>query len=257
MTDTVLPTYSLTERDRRWTLARTFMEQEGLDALLVVGEHEDSGAGSLYVDTWFTNDRAGCTVVFPREGEPVMLVPIGTYLTCHMDAANKGEQQWLPPENLRIGHDSGAITATLNEFGLAGGTIGVVGLEPFGPFHPEGLVNYPLWNTILQRFPDATFEPVTPGISRLLALLSEEEITVVRHSARIGDAMAQAMVETARPGVPSSRARFTRPVWAWHTDAARSSQECISAPGHIRWAGDHRSGLLARRPRESFRTATS
>ncbi|MFE4693342.1 hypothetical protein ACFRH6_25270 [Streptomyces sp. NPDC056749] len=34
--------------------------------------------------------------------------------------------------------------------------------------------------------------------------LGEEEIAVLRHSARIGDAMVRAMVATAAPGVPES-----------------------------------------------------
>jgi len=69
-TGTVVPMFSLAERDRRWDLARSFMDREGLDALLVFGEHEDAGPAPFCLDTWFTNDRPGAIVVFPRTGEP-------------------------------------------------------------------------------------------------------------------------------------------------------------------------------------------
>ena len=46
-----IPTYSLTERDCRWALARTFMEHKGLDALLVLGDHEDAGPTPFSFDS--------------------------------------------------------------------------------------------------------------------------------------------------------------------------------------------------------------
>jgi hypothetical protein len=64
-----VPMYSLDERDRRWRLACSFMDREGLDALLVFSEHEDGGPAALCFDTWLTNDRPGAIVVFPRVGE--------------------------------------------------------------------------------------------------------------------------------------------------------------------------------------------
>jgi hypothetical protein len=76
MNDIAVPTLSTAERDRRWNLTRAFMAREDLDALLVFGEHEDAGPAQVAYDTWFTNERPGTTVVFPRDGEPIALSPL-------------------------------------------------------------------------------------------------------------------------------------------------------------------------------------
>ncbi|AXK36700.1 M24 family metallopeptidase [Streptomyces armeniacus] len=204
MTDPEVPAYSTAERDRRWNLARTFMAREGLDALLVFGEHEDAGPAPFAYDTWFTNGRAGTTVVFPRDGHPVSLFPMEMFAKDHLETARRGDAVWFPPRHVRASRDSRAIAATLGELGLAGGTVGVVGLEPAPPWHPEGIVPYGLWSSVLERFPGTEFRPVGMALARLMMPLSDEETAVVRRSARIGDAMARAMVGAAAAGVPES-----------------------------------------------------
>ncbi len=195
------PTYSLAERDRRWDLARKFLDREGLDAMLVFGEHEDAGPAPFCFDTWFTNDRPGMTVFFPRTGEPTAFVPISTYVLDHLEAWRRDDGSWIVAEGLRVGRHSGNIVEVLNEHGLTNGTIGVIGLEPYRPWHTEGIIPYQLWKAILADFPEIEFKPAGLAFARLMMRLSEEEIAVVRHAASIGDAMARAMVDAARPGV--------------------------------------------------------
>ncbi|TDD25557.1 M24 family peptidase [Nonomuraea diastatica] len=204
MSDLAVPSYSIAERDRRWDLARAFMENEGLDALLVFGEHEDAGPAQVAYDTWFTNGRPGTTVIFPRTGEPLSLLPGPMFIADHLESSHRGGAMWIPPKNLRGSRHSAAIAATLDELGLAKATIGVVGLGAHLPWHPEGIMPFHLWNKVLARFPEAKFTPVDTALARLVSRLSPEEIDVVRHSAGIGDAMVHAMVETAAPGVPES-----------------------------------------------------
>lgn len=204
MTDPMMPTYSMAERDRRWDLLRAFMRREGLDAMLVVGEHEDAGPAPFAYDAWITNGRAGTTVVLPRDGDPIVLVPMEMFTKDHRESARRGEVMWVPPENLRMRRDSTAVTRTLHELGLARARIGVIGLEPYPPWHPEGIIPYGLWNPLVNEFPGVDFTPVGMAVSRLIMPLGAEEIAVVRRSAEIGDAMARAMVETAAAGVPES-----------------------------------------------------
>lgn len=180
------------------------MEREGLDALLVHGEHEDAGAAPFAYDTWFTNDRPGTTVIFPRSGEPVSLLPMEMFAKGHLEAARRGETLWIPPQDLRASRDSRAVVRVLEELGLGSATIGVLGLEGAPPWHPEGILPYRLWKNVLDRFPDAEFRPVTGALARLMMPLGPEEIAVVRHSAGIGDAMARAMVDAAAVGVSES-----------------------------------------------------
>lgn len=204
MNDSTAPTYSMAERDRRWDLLRAFMTRERLDALLVFGEHEDAGPAPFAYDAWITNDRAGTTVIFPRDGDPIALLPMEMFTKDHRESARRGDVVWVPPENLRIPRDSRVVAATLNELGLAQASIGVIGLEPYPPWHPEGIMPYGLWSSILAEFPDVDFAPVGMAVSQLIMPLGAEEIAVVRRSAAIGDAMARAMVETAAVGVPES-----------------------------------------------------
>jgi Xaa-Pro aminopeptidase len=199
-----VPGYSMAERDRRWELARDFMNREGLDALLVFGEHEDAGPAPVSYDTWFTNGRPGTTVIFAKDREPISLLPMAMFTMDHLESTRRGDIMWIPPENLRVSRDSRAIAETLDELGLTQGTIGVVGLEPHPPWHPEGIVPYGLWNAVLARFPDVEFRPVALAFSQLIMKLSQEEIAVVRHAASIGDDMVRAMVAAARPGVAES-----------------------------------------------------
>ncbi len=204
MSDSPVPTYSMAERNRRWDLLRAFMRREGFDAMLVVGEHEDAGPAPFAYDAWITNARAGTTVILPRDGDPIVLLPMEMFTKDHRESARRGEAMWVAPENLRMPRDSTAVARTLHELGLARARIGVIGLEPYPPWHPEGIIPYGLWNPLLREFPDIEFTPVGMALSRLILPLGAEEIAVLRRSAEIGDAMARAMVETAAAGVPES-----------------------------------------------------
>ncbi|APX33955.1 hypothetical protein BH708_15970 [Brachybacterium sp. P6-10-X1] len=199
--DSVVPTYSRAERDRRWDLLRSFMHRAGLDAILVFGEHEDAGPAPFAYDAWITNDRPGTTVIVPRDGDPISLLPMEMFSKDHLESSRRGESLWIAPENLRTPRDSRVVIATLRELGLARAAIGVIGLEPYPPWHPEGIMPFGLWSAVLAELPDAEFTPVGMAISRLIMPLGAEEIAVVRRSAAVGDAMARAMVETAAPGV--------------------------------------------------------
>ncbi|WP_188305015.1 M24 family metallopeptidase [Streptomyces sp. CBMA123] len=200
MPRTPVPVYSLAERDRRWDLARGFMEREGLDALVVFGEG-DAGPAPLAFDSRFTNDRPGVLLVFPRDRTPTALVPIPTFLFDHREAAHRGEDLWLAANDLRLGRQSHQLVQVLQDLGLSNGSVGVIGLDPYLPAHPEGRIPYPFWDTVLTLLPRVDFRGVGHAFARLMMPLGDEEVAVVRHAARIGDAMAAAMVATAAPGI--------------------------------------------------------
>ncbi|MFD4636951.1 M24 family metallopeptidase [Lentzea sp. NPDC058436] len=201
MLETHVPTLSMAERNRRWDLARSFMAREGVEALLVFGEHEDAGPAAVAYDTWFTNDRPGATVIFPRGGEPIALLPGPMFIMDHVESTRRGEAMWISPQNLRGARTSRTIIETINALGLAEAAIGVVGLGPHMPWSPEGIIPYGIWSSVLSSFPSAGFRPVDLSFGQLVMRLSPEEIALVRHAATIGDNMVRAMVETAAPGV--------------------------------------------------------
>lgn len=230
MTDYIksVPTYTLAERDRRWnmvsstnpisalssyitfkltpTKTRAYMEEENVEAMIIFGEHEDSGPSICTYDTWLTNQRPGCTVIFPRKGDPICLMPFFIHLYSHHDDLSKGNGGWIAPEQIRLGRDANSITSVLNELGLGlpGTTIGVIGLEPFPVWHTDGIVPYSLWTKVLAQLPDTNFKPVAERFTRMQMALGSEEVEAIRHSAAIGDAMAQSMIKATRPGALES-----------------------------------------------------
>jgi hypothetical protein len=44
-----VPVFSLAERNCHWDLARTFMERNGLDAILAIGEHEKNNTNHYQI----------------------------------------------------------------------------------------------------------------------------------------------------------------------------------------------------------------
>lgn len=243
-----LPTYSMAERDRRLNLARSFMEREGVDALLVFGEHEDAGAAPVNHDTWFTNGRPGTTVVFPKAGEPIAHFPMALFALDHLESSRRGDTMWIPSQNIQNSQDSSTIANTLSDLGLAEAAIGVVGLEAYIPWHPEGNVPYQLWNNILTRFPKAEFKSVDHAFAQLIMPQSKEEIAVVRHAARIGDEMVRAMVNTAAAGVSESEVYAAGMAAAYSRGAMPPAMHFWSGPDPVA-TGWPQWGYRPQRPR--------
>lgn len=197
---TKVPTFSRAERDRRWGLARRLMDEQGLDALIVYGDREASFPAPFAPDTYFTNDRPGAVIVFPRGGEPISLVAFPMAVADNMQARLRQESTWIRPENIYAGKMGVAIAGLLDERGLGNGTIGVIGLEPYPPFYFDGAMPYNTWKAVLDRFPDVTFKPVQRAFFDLIATRSTEELEAVRWSAQVGEEMCQAMLAATRPG---------------------------------------------------------
>jgi Xaa-Pro aminopeptidase len=199
--DGPVPSFSLSERDRRWTLAREFMSDRGLDALVVYGDREGAFPAPFAPDTWFTNDRPGAIVIAPREGEPVAITALPMAIADQVQARLRDERIWIEPDHVFAGKKGVAVVEALKHLGLADGTVGVVGLEPYPPFYFDGPMPYNTWKAVLDGLPGAEFRPVQGSFLARVAERSEEELAVLRRSAAIGEEMCEAMLAAARPGV--------------------------------------------------------
>lgn len=194
------PQYSLAERDRRWAIARAIMDDEDVDALIVYGEHELAGPAPFAPDTYFTNDRPGAIVVLTRDEDPVSLVWGPDHVLDHMQGRMRGDASWVEPENMRIAKHDWGLVDLLAGRGLGRVPIGVIGLEPYPPFHFNSIMPYRMWTSVLRQLPQATFKPV--WLSFLLSTVqqSAEEIAVIKYAAAAGGEMAAAMLAAAKPG---------------------------------------------------------
>ena len=198
--ETKVPTYSLKERDRRWNIGRQLMEKEGLDALLIYGDREGAFPAPFCADTYFTNDRPGAIVVFPRNSEPVSITAFPMAVTDHLESSIRHEGVWIKPQNIFAGKKGEMIAGILKKLGLNKGTIGVIGLEPYPPFYFDGAMPYNTYKTVLDNLPDAEFKPVQRQFIMLTASRSDEELEVLKYSAMVGERMSEAMRDATEPG---------------------------------------------------------
>ena len=188
------PTLTLAERDRRWKITREMMKVEGVECLIVPGLK-----GREALEGYLSNDYAEGLVVFPLEGEPVHLTWTGTRITRRHESALRGVPVWV--EDMRVGCDGPTLVKVLKEKGFEKGRIGVVGLEIRAPGEREGFIPYTLWAFVLRELPHAAFLEMSEAFVGMMIVKSEEELTIMRHSARIGEAACLKMLEMAAPGL--------------------------------------------------------
>ncbi len=230
-----VPHYSLAERDRRWAIARSVMAAEDVDALIVYGEHELVGVAPFAPDVYFTNDRPGAMVVFAGNSDPVSLVRVPAFICDHIEATRRGEQVWIEAPNMRLGLNAAGVVDLLREFGLERSSIGVIGLDPCPPFHFNAIMPYDLWSGVLSQLPLARFTSVWPSFVLRTLRQSDEELAVLAHGARIGEAMAKAMAGSSRPGVTEAQVHAAAMAEAYERGAAPSGMLLSSGPGFISW----------------------
>jgi Xaa-Pro aminopeptidase len=196
-----VPGFSLAERDRRWGIAHRIMEEEDLEGLVVFGSREGCFPAPFSMDTYFTNDRPGAIVVFPRRGEPRVLA-FALAANDHLQAMRRDEEVWIRPEHFYAGAPNGKLLALLiEEVGLAEERVGVIGLDPYPPFYFDGAIPYQMWKTVLDALPQANFVQVGERFQELTAPRSDEELAVLKWSATVGESMCEALRDATRPGV--------------------------------------------------------
>jgi hypothetical protein len=117
------------ERDRRYGLVRSAMNDAGVDTLLVVGNNHASGSplfstGSFrYLADFFIFSLYGLLLFF-REDEPVMLVPM------ELQEMMARKYSWV--KDIRISFNYAETVAhVLKEKGLDDRRIGIISMESF------------------------------------------------------------------------------------------------------------------------------
>lgn len=180
------------ERDRRWQLTRNFMKERDLDALVVVGSRHAEP-----VDRYLSNWVPGCTVVFPLEGDPTLLVAMAPDMLNLRPDSPEEDCPWI--EDVRAGARGALIVAVIKEKGLEGGRIGVVGTGPLRTDW-EGWTPYGTWNRVVTRLPECVFEDVTDAFCRLTLVRSADELECFRRASQALEEACDAMYKVVRPG---------------------------------------------------------
>ena len=199
------------EFQSRYDRVQRFLEDKQLGALLAYSparEHKWGQTGHVsYLSGWANDDRIVETVVVvPRHGAPVMLA-------AGMQFMFEQAAEVSPIEDMRLveavdpnavaGHRggdddqgprdfAGQTLAVLEENGLGGERVGVVGVSTMpAPFY-EGLALG--LGDRLHRVDDV--------VSQLRSVKSEAELQLMRRAAELSDLGFQTMLEVARPGLP-------------------------------------------------------
>ncbi|VCU71840.1 Creatinase [Pigmentiphaga humi] len=186
-----------TELERRWQAVRAQMKAHGIDVLVMQNSNEFKGG---YI-RWFTDVAAKfdgpSTVIFPVD-EPMTFITSGARHGRRTPAPGslyRGVGQVLTSPysiaDCNTDHIDGelaveALSSVRHE------RIGLVG---------QGTMRYSFGAHIQRRLPGAEFVNASDLVDRLKAIKSEEEISLIRQSARLQDEVWLDVLNFIRPGL--------------------------------------------------------
>ena len=225
--------YSTEERDRRWANIRRMMSENGYDCLILpkgMGDGINFLQYAEYVSNAFFMTPGA--VVFPLEGEPAMVGAIPRPNAW----IERTTLKWFEGgEQTPIGE---LVVDLVNEMGLAGGNIAVVGtranVEGLNEFINEGFVKYATWATIMAGLPDATFTDITPEFAELVMVKGAEEQANIISAAQVGEGLHAMLLDTIDVGVDAKDVRVAIAEYLIRNDASSDVQALELAPGPIR-----------------------
>jgi Xaa-Pro aminopeptidase len=188
------PVLTLAERDRRWAKVRTLMRERGFDGLLVAGFR----AREMY-ETYISDDyNEGC-VIFPLEGDPVVITWAYLRVMRARWSAERGNKLWV--DDYRVATSGAGVAEVLEEKRLAEANLGVVGLRSQAPTEIYGAISAVFWAELTTALPKARWQDISEEFSFLMLVKSDEELAQVRYAARAAEAACKVIAEVAAPGV--------------------------------------------------------
>lgn len=187
--------FSLAERDRRWAAARTEMTTRGIDCLFIVGNGQNNNGNVRWLDNGDFTERQ---LIFPVSGKPVILWNFTNWSRWYLENAWEG-CEFRATE----GSVSTAVAQAIEDMGLAGGTIGIVGLIG-GGLGFEGTIPYMTYRNLQELLPRVRFVDASDILMRFRMIKSAEEIAFIEKAAEISNIELDTLLKFARPGVRES-----------------------------------------------------
>jgi Xaa-Pro aminopeptidase len=198
------PVFSLAERDRRWERVRGLMRAEAVDLIVCMTNTNAHGRGSAnhrYL-TQLGDNSEEQTVAFPLEG---------SIAAWHSRGGVWPSSNWF--DDIRPtprGCSAAALIGWMRERGgYESARVAIGGLTATDLVHVrarEGEVNHASVEMLKAAFPKAEFVSASPILGTARYVKSPEEIEFLRRATGVAESMLDALVATARPGVPERRA---------------------------------------------------
>jgi Xaa-Pro aminopeptidase len=193
---------SLKERDRRYSLLRNKLNEEGLAALIVSGNALNGlGAPFHYLTLLWGMIDASNALIFPVEGEPILLLPgrSGPRPTeAHVKMFGGGQSTnsqplWISPSNVygssNIGEDLAKHIIALK---LQKSQIGI-----------DSLLTWPAqqYRIFTQLCPDVQLVEARKLFSRVRAPKSSEELAYIQEAIRVSTLAHQTFRDNLKTGM--------------------------------------------------------
>ena len=191
----IIPTFSMTERDRRWSLLRQAMERANFDALIALpheGHWDQFGCDTRYItQIGGTQTEVGC--VLPLEAD----------VTAVVRGQNEIEwwglaQDWVKdirPSRRSYGEP---VIERLTE--IRAERVGVIALSGMVRA-PEGVVPWGTFEKIRTSLPDVKFDNATGVMQEVRSVKSAEEISFIEKAAEIIGHANEVLIHHAKVGV--------------------------------------------------------
>ena len=183
----VKPELSQQEKDRRWSLLRNRLRQEGLSALIVYGNSQLGVPLHYLTQVWGTKFNM---LIFPAEGEPILLIPSNTAQT---GALLVSQGCWIPEEQIHPSANP-SVDAAKHLFQLN--------------LHREkiGIDSYRFWpvfeqQTFLDLCPDVELVEAHRMFGEIRGPKSDEELSVMAKAIQISDMAHYAFLSHLKPGM--------------------------------------------------------
>jgi Xaa-Pro aminopeptidase len=194
----IIPTFSQSERARRWGIVRDLMRRANLDALICLpnqGHWDQFGADARYL-----------TQIGGFQTEVAVVLPLESDVTAIVRGENEIEwwglaQEWVKdirPSRRSYGEP---VIQRLKE--IRAERVGVVGIEGLVRA-PEGTIPWGIYEKIRTALPQVRFQNATDLMQEARSVKSTEETAFVEKAAGIIELAIEALVKEARPGVPES-----------------------------------------------------
>jgi Xaa-Pro aminopeptidase len=186
------PTFSGAEFARRHAIVRSFMDDHGLDCLLITGNNsiwERGWANIRWVTNYMGTMELDCTCVFPREGEPMLAI-----LGLNARLPDRIARSIVTDVRGAL-NTAGIVVDRIAELGLGAGRIGIVTPAPFID------ISHDHHAALTEAFPDAEFPRFSDEFWKRRMVMSDEELACIDEAGRIGDAAVQAIIDRLKPGM--------------------------------------------------------